>query len=463
MTSSANLFPAALFRSVRVVFASAALLIAGCGQHEPAAAGAEVQAQLPRAPVARERQVRLQQPNESFAVEGNVQSKLPIYEIHMRPEDLEMMDNNPRGEELFPATFKTKGEVYENVKIRYRGQWARTWPKKPLKIFFNDDKPFEGQKRLNLNSSFRDPSFIRETVAYHIYRKAGVPASQSQLARVHLNGEFRGLYVQVEQPDKAFAKRNELKGATIIKANSKMKEADERVLPSVDHYRLHYEQETQKDEDAIPALKAFCEELEKTRNALEFFEKNVDLEKYINYLAATALCQNWDGYNKNHFLVYNVNESGKWFVLPWDLDRSMGDHWDWSFGQADLPLELGTKAMPGITGWNRMMNRFFSHPELRARLATRLEKLLQEEFIPEKLDPVIEELQASIDAEATLDYRRWPNPGGMTWWRNEKQGLENSVKMVKQFIRDRRAFLIAELPKLRQGAAAQNKARASLE
>ena len=69
--------------------------------------------------------------------------------------------------------------MHKDAKIRYRGQWARTWPKKPLKIFFSDEQPFDGQKRLNLNSGFRDTSFIREPLAYHIYRAAGMPAGES--------------------------------------------------------------------------------------------------------------------------------------------------------------------------------------------------------------------------------------------------------------------------------------------
>ena len=443
--------------------ALAALLVAGCGQQEPAAAGAteHAQLQLPRSAVVRERPVRREPTRESFALPAKVESKLPIYEIKMKPEDLEQMDNDPRGETLYPATLTADGVVYD-VKIRYRGQWARTWPKKPLKIFFNKDKPFQGQRRLNLNSSFRDPAFIRESLAYHIYRVSGSPASQSQLARVHLNGEFRGLYVQVEQPDKSFQKRNNMEGATIIKASSRMKQADERPARSVDEFRMHYEQETNKDEDAFPALKKLCDELAQTDDALEFFKKNVDVEKYVNYLAATALCQNWDGYNKNHFLVYDAGNSKKWFVLPWDLDRALGDHWDWSFGRADLPIALGTEEIPGVTGWNRMMDRFFSHPELRARLADRIQELLEKEFTLEKLEPLINEMHAAIAPEAALDYRRWPNPSGMVWWRNENIGLDQSVKVVKQFITDRRAFLLKELPRFRGNSVSQQQ-RASVQ
>ena len=295
----------------------------------------------------------------------------------MKEEDMQAMDSNPYSPQLYPATFSSGGEVFENVKIRYRGAWSRSWPKKPLKIFFNDDKPFKDLHHLNLNSSFRDPSFIREPLGYYIYAACGAPAPKSELVRVDMNGQFRGVYVQVEQPDKAFLKRYNLKGALMFKASSRMKAADERVFPSIEQYKQHYSQENQKEEDGFPLLKSFCEELARTTDALAFFEKNIDLDKYINYLAATTVCQNWDGYNKNHFLVYDKAGSKKWSVLPWDLDRALGDHWDWSFGRANLPIDLGTEQRPAVTSAsNKLMDRFFSNAELRKRLADRIQQLL---------------------------------------------------------------------------------------
>src|SRR5687767_9813303 len=278
-------------KAARPSLVAAVLLAAGCSKQEEAIDAPAVQAQVAPRPIIRQTVERTTA--AEFATE-KIESKLPVYEIVMDPQDLLRMDQSPRGEELYPVAFKANGVVYNDAKIRYRGQWARTWPKKPLKIFFSDEQPFEGQKRLNLNSSFRDPSFIREPLAYHIYRAADVPAGESKLVRVHLNGEFRGLYVQVEQPDKGFLKRKDLKGATIVKTISAMKQSDERVLHSVDEYRMHYEQETQKDQDIFPALKKFCEQIESSPDALEFFQANVDLEKYINYLAASVFAQNWD-------------------------------------------------------------------------------------------------------------------------------------------------------------------------
>jgi spore coat protein H len=358
----------------------------------------------------------------------------------MDTKDLAALERSAHSNETCPATFIADGEVYERVKVRYRGAWARSWPKKPLKIFFNDDKPFQGQRRLNLNSGWRDPAFVRETLAYHIYAVCGAPASKSRMVRLDVNGQFRGLYVEVEQPDKAFVSRLGLKGASIYKASSQSNQADERDLGSEASYRAHYEKETQKAED-YRDLQLFCQELALAKNTLDFFTRRVDLEKYINYLAATTLVQNWDAYNKNHFIVYDGRGSKKWFVVPWDLDRTLGDHWNWSFDRTDLPILLGTRQLPGVTGWNRIEDRFFSDPTLRFRFLDRLAELLDKEFTTEKLFPILDQLEVEISADAAMDRQRWPS---------QTDDLHSGIAQVKRFIERRRAFLQSEVGKLRR-------------
>ena len=361
----------------------------------------------------------------------------------MDAKQLAALERSAFANDTQPATFIADGTVYEQVKVRYRGAWARSWPKKPLKIFFNADKPFHDQRRLNLNSGWRDPAFIREHLAYQVYAACGALAPRSRMVRLHVNGQFRGLYVEVEQPDKAFVSRLNLKGASVFKASSRSNHADERDLGSEASYRLHYEQETQKD-TGHRDLQQFCQALARAPNTLEFFERHVDVEKYINFLAATVLTQNWDGFNKNHFLVYDGRGSKKWFVIPWDLDRTLGDHWHGSFAEAHLPVLLGTSQLPGVTGWNRLMDRFCSEPTLRSRFLSRLGELLEQEFTPQKLFPILDRLEDDISLEAALDRRRWPGPAA---------DLHSGIAEVKRYIEQRRAYLLSELAKLRRNQA----------
>ena len=372
-------------------------------------------------------------------------SKLPFYELRMDAKEIMALERSAFTDQMHPATFIADGEVYENVKVRYRGAFARNWPKKPLKIFFNDKKLFHGQSHLNLNSGWRDPAFIRETLAYMVYAMCGAPASKSRMIRLHLNGQFRGLYVELEQPDKAFANRLKLKGVSIYKASSRSNIADERDLRTEQMFRAHYEKETQKDE-GYADLQKFCQDLAGAPNTLEFFTQRVDLDKYINYLVATTLTQNWDGYNKNHFIVCDGHHSKKWFLVPWDLDRTFGDYWDWSFDKADLPILLGTHQMPGITGWNRIQDRFFSDPVLRARFQKRLGEVLEKEFTTDKLLPLIDHLESEIAPEAALDRRRWPS---------RTSDLHSGIAQLKNFVQERRAYLLRELASSRWSAASR--------
>jgi spore coat protein H len=338
-----------------------------------------------------------------------------------------------------PATFMTGNEVYTNVTVRYRGEWARSWPKKPIKILFAKDKPFHGEHTLNLNSGWRDPAFVRECLAYHVFSACGVPAPRSGMVRLSFNGEFRGLYVQVQQPDKEFAHNSNLKGAVVYKAVSRSNQSDERELSNDAAYHHGYKKQTHKQE-GYEELEQFCHDLAHAPNTLEFFDRRVDLDQYVSYLAATALVQNWDGFNKNHYLVYDAQGSHKWFAVPWDLDRTFGDHWNGSFSEARLEPWLGIRSSPGVTGWNRLQDRFFSEPALRAKLADRLTDLLQNEFTEAKLFPLVDQLEKQIAADAAMDRRRWPAP---------VSDLHSGIRQLKEFIRQRRSFLLSQIPRLR--------------
>jgi spore coat protein H len=356
----------------------------------------------------------------------------------MEPKHLRALERNPRSDEGHPATFIAHGEVYDNVRVRFRGEWARSWPKKPFKVFFRGEKRFRGHRSLNLNSAWRDPAFVRETLAYHVYAVCGVPASNSRMVRLHINGKFRGLDVEVEQVDKPLLRRLNLRGASLFKATSDDNQADERDLGGEASFAAHYENETDQSE-GLGQLQRFCHELAHTTNTLDFFTRSVDLERYINYLAATVLIQHWDCFNKNHFLVYDRRGSEKWLVLPWDLDRTFGDHWNGSFERANLPILLGTQRLPGVTGWNRLQDRFLGEPSLRARFLDRLDHLLENEFTPEKLFPILDRLENEIRAEAALDRRRWPGPD---------EDLQSGIAGLKHYIQQRRAYLKRELKKL---------------
>jgi len=257
-----------------------------------------------------------------------------------------------------------------------------------------------------------------------------------------VNGSFHGVFLQVEQPSKTFLKRVGLKGAVVYKGNSHQWRADERDLGPEEAFHAHYEKQTHKEED-YRDLQSFCHELATTNNVVEFFNTQVDIDHYVSFVAASALVQNWDWYTKNHVLVHDIEGSKKWLVVPWDLDRTLGDHWAGPFDCADLPLRLGTRAQPGTIGWNKLFDAFYKEPTLRKRLVDRVELLLQKEFTEEKLYPILDRWESAIAADVAQDRKRRPNPGA--------DDLHTGIAGVKKYITDRRAYFSREIK--RDGAA----------
>jgi spore coat protein H len=375
-------------------------------------------------------------PNFAYFVQGaEVSTRLPLYHLLLDRRALGELDGNPGSNRLWPATLIASGEVYDRVQVRYRGAWARTWPKKSWKVIFPRDHPLGKHRRLNWNSAWRDPAFIREPLAYEIYREAGATSLLSRMVRVQMNGEFWGLYVEVEQPKKAFLTRSGLAGATLYKAASRSNQADERAFGSPAEYGRHYTLESGPDE-SYRDLHDFCRGLSETGDVAGYLERTVDLPRFVDYLCAGAFVQNWDGLNKNHFMARDAGGSGKWQPVPWDLDRTLGDHWDHRFDVATLPLYLGSQRFPGPTGWNRVAERFFSVPSLRQRFHQRLLELLGTAFSEERLRARIGSLSEPLSGEAELDRRKW---GGDPDWR---QGVEE----LKRYLTLRREFLLSQLP-----------------
>jgi len=366
-------------------------------------------------------------------------SKLPVYELKLAARDLRAIESSPFGNTTYPAWFVADGKTYRDVKIRARGSWSRTWPKKSFKISFDHQQPFQGRHSLNLNSGWRDPAFLREVLAYKVFAACGVPASQARIVRLQVNGHFRGLFIEIEQPDKEFLAHHNLKGAAVYKAASSSRDADEREHFNEQSYHSAYTKETKKT-DTYSDLIDFCHALATATNTLSFFTQYVDTQEYINYLAATVLIQNWDGFNKNHFLAHDIDGSRMWSVIPWDLDRTFGDHWHMTFDEAQLPVLLGTRGSPGVTGWNRVEDRFLSEPTLRQRFLERLSELLETEFTTAKLFPFLDQLEVEIAPAVELDRRLWPGPTGE---------LHDGIAGVKSYIERRRTFLLEEIPKLR--------------
>lgn len=372
-------------------------------------------------------------PDFAFYVSKNeTMSPVPVYRLFMQASDIRALHGRARSNDTVPVTLVHQGEVFDHLKMRVRGAFARSWPKKAYKIFFHRDHLFKGRSRVNLNSGWRDPAMVREVLAYKIYETAGGLSLKSRLVRVDLNGDFWGLFVEVEQPDKRFLEERGLMNASLYKADSPRNRSDERMFERINEYANHYRKET-KESMPFNDLDTFCRNLE--NGGSELWSDPAVRLRFLNYLCATTIVQNWDGFNKNHYIGFEGGDPQKWFLLPWDLDRTLGDSWNWTFDETRIPIWLGTSAQPGVTGWNRVFNAVLADSSMRREFLVRLDLILHQNVTEKWINLEVGKMADQMASDADRDRKRW---GGERDWKGE-------VERVGDVLLKRRQFLLRQI------------------
>ncbi len=112
------------------------------------------------------------------------------------------------GDDFLVAKANIDGKEYANIGVKYRASRSFKIGAKrnalQLKLNFIDkNQAHQGYQSLKLSDALRDPSMIREVLGYEIARKY-MPAPQANYAQVTVNGEYYGLFVNVEAVNTQF-------------------------------------------------------------------------------------------------------------------------------------------------------------------------------------------------------------------------------------------------------------------
>jgi spore coat protein H len=275
-----------------------------------------------------------------------VQNELSIIELEMNELDKQALvyPDDPSLDIYFQAEMHFKNskidEFIPKVGVRIRGNTSRNKVKKSFKIDFKEygGEQFYQLKKMNLKPNTNDPSMLREALSWMMYRKHNVPAARVSFVELYMNGEFMGVYQNVENIDDEFVDRrfgneegNLYKctwGATLAK-NSDL------------YNNQNIEIKTNETVNDRSKLVEFVKLLNSTPS--ESWETQMEavfaVDDYLRQLAVEALIGHWDGYafNTNNYYLYENPESGRIHYIPYDLDNTWGIDWigfDW--GTKDL-------------------------------------------------------------------------------------------------------------------------------
>ncbi|MHC4605957.1 MAG: CotH kinase family protein [Planctomycetota bacterium] len=262
-------------------------------------------------------------------------TRVVAYHLKFSAEDWAALQKDHR--EYVPATFVFGKETYEKVGVRFKGRVSlqHAGLKKPFKVKFDKFEPkqrFHGIKKLSLHNGFKDPTIMRETLGYEIFRAAGCPASRTSHVRVFVtvpelyDMEYFGLYISVEAVTKDYLKDRFRDASGTLYEGGDFRwhgSGVDRYVP--DLYPLRTNKKSRDHEALMHFLKVLnTAETGKLKGELE---KVFEVDMFLGWLAAHTVLSDMEGIpaggSGNCYLYHNPT-TGKLVLLPWDLNESFG-------------------------------------------------------------------------------------------------------------------------------------------
>jgi hypothetical protein len=337
-----------------------------------------------------------------------------------------------------------RGRAYREVGVKFRGETACNYPKRPIRVRFQKGDRFDGQKALNFNAGWNDKSMLREKFGFDFFRDAGVAYCETHLARVHTNGNvFHGAYFTIENPDERYLKRNRRRAdGGFFKCRTAMLSGS----------TAGYEPRTDDSARKLPAVGAFATELNRLggQALIDFINASMDVEGVIDYQAVQVIIIDGDSVVKNWLLYRGRHEleaggPDLFTCFAWDIDLSYGQMLlTTDVRNYDIHPLFQTQTYPfHDQGYHGMLNALLQRAPgdfyVKAFYG-RIWRLLEEKFNPAVLFPKLERFEAATGATVLDDLRKWPRTWGARgtdpeFWRRD----------FRTFVERRHAFLTAYL------------------
>ncbi len=266
-------------------------------------------------------------PPEAVPAAGDLSERILGYNVLLQlalevsPEAAASLEAQPLV--YVPGHLVFDGRRYGPVGVRLKGANSfLPWARKPsLRINVDEyavDAKFFGLKDLTLNNMSNDLSMMHERLAYLVARSAGVPASRANHALLTVNGQFYGVYTNVETVKKSMVRR------WFPQAAGSLFEATDVdfVAADVPRYELEFGAD---DRSLLTGLAAALTD-PSADAAIAAAGNYLDMTAFLRYWAMCSVVAQFDAFPYSipgdDYFVYADAVSGRLAFVPWGMDET---------------------------------------------------------------------------------------------------------------------------------------------
>jgi hypothetical protein len=380
------------------------------------------------------------------------------------------------------------GNVYSGkIGIEIRGIYSATLPQKPYGIETRDNDgnnlnvPILRLPKENdwiLLPNYNDKTFLRNYLAFEIFRQMGHYAPRSLYCEVVVNNEYQGIYlltekikidknrVDIQEMNHFENPSDDITGGYIFKNDyytsddSWLSSYSPLNKPGTSVYFVYHDPDAEEiTERQKSYIRDYVNNFESILYSIDFKDKQtgymayLDVSSFVDYFILGEITRNVDAYKKSRYF-YKDKESVDGLIHsgpPWDFDwawknitedcihfnQADGSGWAYRINECD--------AWPVPPSWEirLMQDRSFIH-EVHDRYYLLRKNILSQEHI----DHIIDSVALLLDAAQTRHYGKWKILGinvGTPELGTQPSTYSGEIQKFKSWISTRLAWLDANM------------------
>lgn len=286
-------------------------------------------------------------------------TQFATYRVWLSDDVLDAFRSRPnRSNELLDCTFVYNDtEILYNARIRYRGSpFIRSGSGRDpreryaYRIDFKHSpgESLRGRKEINLdNTEGTNRGPLQERASYWFYRQMALPYSTQEFVRLIVNGRSHRIYEDVQKVDSDYIEmwfgdddegylhkiddyfEFNVQGTEFSNRDEGLRYGSQHP-PIPETYRWGFKKRSHRQDDRWNHLFDFAAAMNTPSSSSTYqraVESVIHPERFAAVLAIRHALGDWDSYgyrrSKNNYFYYALPE-GKWYLLPWDIDFTLG-------------------------------------------------------------------------------------------------------------------------------------------
>lgn len=316
---------------------------------------------------------------------------------------------------IMASQLKVNGVVFDSVGVKFKGNssYSPTNKKNPLHIALDEFKnqSYDGVNDIKLGNNYKDPSMIREVLGYDILKNY-MHCSQSNFAKVYINGVYYGVYSNTENVGKSFysnhyysSNNTAIKCNPIVNPSTNTKCNLKYINNDSSSYFNFYELKSNYGWNQFVAL---CDTVTNYQNKVD---ANIDMDRVIWMLAFNNVMVNLDSYSGAFCQNYYLYKDNTKHYNPtiWDLNMCFGGFPYLGSGTSSLAqLNIsGLASMPinihsTDVNWP-LINIVNNNAQYKRMLVAHMRTITNEFISNNNYQTLAQQLQTTIDTSVVND------------------------------------------------------------